>query len=343
MSEQTNIAWTDSTHNFWWGCTKVSPGCANCYAETLVTTRLGGEWGKGKPRVRSKGFEKPLAWNKKPWVCECGVFKAEKEVQWEENREVKLINEVPRLAYCPFCNHKAIHHRRRVFSLSFGDWLDDEVPIEWLADMLSVIHRTPHLIWQLLTKRPENFWKRICPAGDWMLAHGMQSTYDGMINPWLTYGDKGPAPYNVWLGASVENQEMADKRIPELLKIPAKIRFLSVEPMLGPVNLAVHENILAADKRFKECKGFPIAVDWVIFGGESGPKARPCNVDWIRDGVRQCKSAGVATFVKQMGSLAVDIIGGKHNQWQIKDKKGADPSEWPEDLRVREFPKLENK
>ena len=73
MADKTNIAWTDSTHNFWRGCTKISDGCKYCYAETLVTTRLQGEWGKGKPRVRLKDFDKPLSWNMKPWICEvCG-------------------------------------------------------------------------------------------------------------------------------------------------------------------------------------------------------------------------------------------------------------------------------
>lgn len=126
---------------------------------------------------------------------------------------------------------------------------------------------------------------------------------------------------------------MADKRIPELLRIPAKVRFLSLEPLLGPIQLGVHQGY--------ECNLYDYGcgetrVDWVIVGGESGPGARPCNVEWIRDIVRQCKAAGVKCFVKQLGSNPVMEPGP--TTWPCEHPKGGDPAEWPEDMRVREMP-----
>jgi len=332
MSEQSNIAWTDSTHNFWRGCTKVSPGCQHCYAEGLVTARLGGEWGPGKPRVRSKDFDAPLRWNKKPWVCDgCGKeYSREHGATW---------------CACPTC--RMLHdpmksvplRRRRVFSLSLGDWLDPEVPIEWLADMLDVIRRCPNLDWLLCTKRPE-LWKQRLLWVNGKFAHDgdlehyetcpkMQTAF--WIADWLA----GKPPGNVMLLASVENQEMADKRIPELLKIPAWRRGLSCEPLLGPLDLC-SGNLCSGN--FKHGDTAIENLDWVIVGGESGPKARPCHVDWIRSIRDQCRAAGVPCFVKQLGSRP--SLDGSEAFWTDRRNhhpKWADPSEWPEDLRVQEF------
>ena len=267
MSEKSNISWTDSTHNFWRGCTKVSPGCAHCYAETLVTGRLGGEWGKGKPRVKSKDFDAPLRWNKRPFICDaCGRPNANSLVCMGEKCHSKLL------------------HRRHVFALSLGDIWDDEVPIKDLADALDVIRRCPNLIFQLLTKRPENALPRMQRV--WREAKLTLETRD-WIRLWLD----GNAPDYIWIGTSVENQEAADRRIPQLLKIPAAVRFLSCEPLLEAVDL----------KRWVSPIGRADYL-WVIVGGESGPHARPCNVNWIRSIVKQCKAAGVPAFVKQTGS-----------------------------------------
>lgn len=143
----------------------------------------------------------------------------------------------------------------------------------------------------------------------------------------------------IWLGTTAENQEMADKRIPELLKIPAAVRFLSCEPLLGPIELG--KDALAG-------------IHWIIAGGESGKHARPCNVDWIRGIVRQCMAANVPVFVKQLGSNAWIGRDEWHNNQSVKANdlregplvklltehpKGADPAEWPADLRVQQFPK----
>jgi len=304
MSENTPIEW--ATHSFspWIGCTKVSPGCSHCYAVNTTRARVlrsqGHEtWGKGKARSRTSAatWRNPLKWN----------------------RDSGLWHTTP---------------RPRVFP-SLCDWLDDEVPIEWLADFLKLIHVTRHLDWQLLTKRPENFQRRITEA--------LTAKRVGMIDrakgdeEWsaaaaaVEFWRLGESPLgSVWIGTSVEDQKRADERIPELLKIPANVRFLSVEPLLGQVDVASWgwRNASKTDPR----------VDWVIVGGESGPGARPCNVEWIRDIVRQCKAAGVPCFVKQFGSEWATFQYGIGRSPSRLHPKGGNPSEWPEDLRVREFP-----
>src|ERR1051325_482158 len=344
MGQQTNIQWADDTHNFWRGCSRVSEGCRNCYAETLVENRMAkmhydlamsgsklssvhfykeiGKpsfplWGKGAPRIRSVDFAAPLRWNKKPLVCDrCGEMFA-----------------LPHSSYsqvCESCNSTAFH-RRRVFSLSLGDWLDEEVPIEWLADMLDVIRQCPNLDFLLLTKRPENFKFRLQFANGHCAKIGdlMKYEQDQYMQTafWIADWLEAKPPANIWLGTSVENQKTAEERIAQLLLIPARVRFLSVEPLLGPIDLIkASAGIVLGGKNM---------IHWAIFGGESGPGARPCRLEWIRNGLKQCAMAGIAPFVKQLGSCAAsdyETVG------KIKDKKGGDMNEWPNDLRVRQFP-----
>jgi protein gp37 len=290
MSDKTKIQWADSTFNPWIGCTKVSPGCANCYAENTTRARVlrsqGHEtWGKGKSRSRTSvaTWKAPLRWN----------------------------------------SEVAVHpdYRHKVFP-SLCDWLDDEVPIEWLSDFLNLIRITPHLDWLLLTKRPENFADRI-----------------GAV-PFEFWDEENP-PSNVWVGVSVEDQKRADERIPILLNIPAKVRFLSVEPMLGPIDLKLTKPVPLHDPEFgdqNEYQEVNRGIQWAIFGGESGSKARPCNVEWIRQGVMQCQEAGVAPFVKQLGAFTIEELGSQRVRVLYEDKKGGDINEFPEDLKVREFP-----
>jgi protein gp37 len=329
MSEQTKISWCDSTINFWRGCTKVSPGCANCYAETLVTTRLQGEWGKGKPRQHGKGAVKDaLAFNRKPFICEsCGEgFSQECQHDNADGKNKNWTN-------CCVVNPK--FHRRRIFSLSLGDWLDEEVPIEWLAEMLYAVFRCDQVTWILCTKRPENGISALAKALKWAFFHASNFMGKACFMDWLNDWHEGKPPKHVILLASVENQAMADKRIPQLLAIPAVCRGLSLEPLLGPVLLPAEQELSGGD------------LNWLIIGGESGPKARPCNVDWIRALVRQGRAAGVATFVKQMGANPVVTMteANRHGPppddfRTFTDKKGGDPAEWPIDLRIQEFPKL---
>lgn len=328
MSDTTKIQWADATFNPWIGCTKVSPGCANCYAENTTRARVlraqGLEtWGKGRPRSRTSeaNWKQPIKWNKE---------QADMDLQWRKGN------------FNP-------QERPRIFP-SLCDWLDDEVPIEWLADFLKLIHDTPNLDWLLLTKRPENFEARIRLA-ELELVNGPHERDDPRVkvSQWLSewrHGEKTPA--NVWFGVSVEDQKRADERIPKLTEIPALIRFLSVEPLLGLIDLEYPESLwpagppMCCNGQECGCRGMPIdpplsyGIDWVIVGGESGSHARPCQAEWIRSVAVRCKSAAIPVFVKQLGAHP---IMGREDAQIVRDKKGGDPSEWPEDLRVRQFPK----
>jgi hypothetical protein len=176
-----------------------------------------------------------------------------------------------------------------------------------------------------------------------------------------------PLP-NVWLGTSVEDQAAADARIPALLETPAAIRFLSCEPLLGPVDLRRYLSsggvtcANCGDGTPGACCGSPMkvedaSVDWVIIGGESGQRARPFDIAWARDLIRQCRDAGVKVFVKQLGARPYESVdhltaalatalgdppsgrGEPFYPIALKDRRhGGEPGEWPEDLRVREFP-----
>ena len=329
MSEQTKIEWCDSTLNFWEGCTKISDGCKNCYAaERDWRFTLGKHWGNGAPRRKSKSTVKDaLRMNRYPFVCDvCGTG------------SVDVSDEHGQGSYwpCGECSKTTLHHLRRIFSLSLGDWLDDEVPIEWLAEMLNTIRRCNDVTWILCSKRPENFRPRIKAAIGAMLCDPLD-TADKM-SAWLD----GTPPPNIIILTSVENQAMADKRIPELLKIPAACRGLSLEPLLGPVELNLGTINAGAMRDGPQWTGKPF-ISWLIIGGESGKGARPCNVDWIRSLVEQGNAAGVATFVKQLGANPSAYIrqdGGEetHSPISLADKKGGDPAEWPADLRIQQWP-----
>jgi protein gp37 len=276
MAENSKIEWTDHTFNPWRGCTKVSPGCAHCYAETLSqrNPKVLGEWGPGKPRVlvSDEMWKQPLKWNR-----EAGAVSHEAE--WSSD-------------------DRPPHPRRpRVFCASLADWLDDEVPIEWLADLMELIVRTPNLDWLLLTKRPQNWRARIeAVAGHILNIHGSETS--AMVWAWK----EGFAPPNVWIGATVEDQTRADERIPLLLSIPAKVRFLSCEPLLGPVDLSVLLYVQRIDMAQQpvwrpENRG----IHWVICGGESGTHARAMHPEWARSLRDQCSAACVPFFFKQWG------------------------------------------
>jgi len=326
MSDTTTIEWATHSWSPWEGCTKVSAGCANCYAATR-NRRFGlDNWGKGKPRRRTSAayWKQPLRWNREASMeFVCGVC------QRRGTGEV-----------CMGCGYGAcLKARPRVFP-SLCDWLDDEVPITDFADFLRLIHDTPNLDWLLLTKRPENFVKRLDKV--WSTLPATDRVHD-LIEPWLL---RVKFPTNVWLGASVENQRCADERIPQLLRIPAKLRFLSVEPMLEEVDIRRVPDLM---KSFNQSpygwhNWLRQRIHWVIVGGESGPSARPCNVDWVRGIVRQCQDAGVPCFVKQLGSVINLAQPGPHGTGfmpaKLKHPKGGDPAEWPADLQVRQFPTL---
>lgn len=309
MSAKTGIEWCDSTFNPWMGCTKVSPACDHCYAER-DTRRFGRvEWGAGKPRVRTSAgnWKLPEQWQKQAfWFRSCS------HCGWR--------GDLPRggaCGVCPRCGWAAATtpSRRRVFCASLADWLDNEVPIEWLVDLLDLIRRTPNLDWLLLTKRVGNWRGRLNAA--WSKAENLN------LSRWLAgWIDCAEPPANVWIGATAVNQAEADRDVPKLLAVPARVRFLSIEPMLGPINLtlvAVPEDQdqlrrpwhfdgskfnalqLHDEDRFHQP---PAKLDWIIAGGESGPYARPSQRDWYRSLRDQCAAAGVPFLFKQWGEYA---------------------------------------
>lgn len=200
----------------------------------------------------------------------------------------------------------------KVFCASMADVFEDHPQLAEPRERLwGLIEATPWLYWQLLTKRPENV---------------------AAMAPWGT-----DWPVNVWLGTSVETQRWADTRIPVLLSVPARTRFLSAEPLLGPVDLSAWlDTRLTCGCGADDCSSScmtpePSGIDWVIVGGESGSKARPMELTWARSLIVQCRIADVAVFMKQTGQ-----VYAKRNR--LVDRKGGDPSEWPQWLDVRQFP-----
>ena len=190
----------------------------------------------------------------------------------------------------------------KVFCASMADVFEDHPDLEEPRKRLwDLIEATPWLRWQLLTKRPENVAGMVPWGSDW--------------------------PSWVWLGVSAENQRWTDTRIPVLLELPAAVRFISAEPLLGPIDLGFdHE---CGDPPHRTC---PVMADWLIIGGESGPRARPMQLEWARGLLAQCRESEVSTvpFVKQLGSvLGRELSAGP---------KGGDTARWPADLQVREFP-----
>ena len=161
MSEQTKIAWCDSTVNFWSGCTKVSAGCAHCYAETRDKRHMIEKidhWGKGAPRLKHTGaIKQARALNRKPWICD-GCGRAFANENTPHDAPILADDGKTVVGYHHRYSHLVTYHRRRIFSLSLGDWLDAAVPIVWLAEMLDTLHRCDQVQWILCTKRPQ-LWR----------------------------------------------------------------------------------------------------------------------------------------------------------------------------------------
>lgn len=266
MAEQTNIEWADSTANLWIGCTKVSPGCDNCYAER--------DWDLRKHRVEW-GAHGARSYSKAGWA---------------------LIRKFERAAVANGGVDPELGRIRFVFVNSLSDIADNHPSIVWRGDAFELFEQSPHVIKLLLTKRPQNvpklFPKRWLEPGGW--------------------------PAHVWLGTTVENQEEADRRIPHLLAAPAAARFLSCEPLLGPVDLTSidptgHQRAIGASgwSAIWKDNGLGRAwADWVICGGESGRNARPMHPDWARSLRDQCAAAEVPFLFKQWGEWAPDPCGG---------------------------------
>ena len=262
MSENSKIEWTDHTFNPWEGCQKVGPGCDHCYAETR-NARFGGgvavNWGPGAPRRRTSAanWQLPARWN-----AQADAFMAQ-------------------------------HGRRqRVFCSSLADVFDNAVDPAWRVDLFRLIRETPRLDWLLLTKRVGNVERLLAEALDLVIAINASDPLATWLMRWLNHEK---APNNVWLGVTIVNQEEADRDIQKLRAVNARVRFLSMEPLLEPVT------VFSIDGPVDVPDGMPSPLHWVIVGGESGPGARPMHPDWARSLRDQCQAAGVAFLFKQWG------------------------------------------
>lgn len=286
MADTTNIEWADSTWNPWIGCSAVSPGCDNCYAADWAK-RYGRDFSE---RTKTADWAKPKRWNAAPFFqcSSCG--------KRGDGLQFGLGGQGQATPLCPSCtSHDILPARRRVFP-SLCDPFDNQVPEVWRAQLFALIMETPNIDWLLLTKRIGYAHK---------LIGGFHSV---------------PLLPNIWLGAAIVNQAEADRDIPKLLDIPARVRFLSMEPLLGPVNLTrlPHEDGGSGDalagevwvetwlddagtQRQRCAVGEYGRLDWVIVGGESGPNARPMSPEWARSLRDQCRAAGVPYLFKQWG------------------------------------------
>lgn len=266
------------------------------------------EWGSGKPRKRTSvaNRELPLTWNREPFYrCTCGWRGAAKDSALHS------------------CGGTISVTRRRVFSASLSDWLDNEVPIEWFLDLLDTIRLTPNLDWLLLSKRIGNWRRRVADARE--RAH-QERRVD--LGDWLSRWLDGHAPSNVWVGETISDQPEADRDIPKLQRVPAVVRFLSIEPMLAAIDLRKHIGGSDGDKHDPRCvrcglsahgddacpPGFGPRPDWIIVGGESGHSARPMMPDWVRALRDQCSAADVAFFFKQWGEW-LPVFNGTHEHY----------------------------
>lgn len=274
MSARTGIEWTDATWNPTVGCDRVSPGCAHCYAKQLHdqrhTAHLAG-------KLQAVQYAHPFE------VVQLKPERLAHPLSWRTPK--------------------------RIFVNSVSDLFHDAVPDEYLHRVFAVMALASRHTFQVLTKRPARMQAYVTQLGRSIeplehAARGLGRTFrwQGLsLLPW-------PIP-NVWLGVSVENQRWANERIPLLLDTPAAVRFLSCEPLLGPLDLKRVSHRVAAGSRVTfdalDRHGLhqwtDTGVDWVIVGGESGPKARPMAAAWVRDLAAQCDSAGAAFFFKQWG------------------------------------------
>lgn len=346
MADRSRISWTDATWNpvrvrvgERWGyhCERVSPGCQRCYAERM-NGRMLPAWGTGldynalsrelvEVFLDEDELRKPLTWRKP----------------------------------------------RKVFVESMSDLFGAWVPDEMIDRVFAVMAVCPQHTFQVLTKRAERMREWLTNDGteddesmrdrmdDAACGLGVGACHANMHPP-----ERWPLP-NVWLGVSVEDQQRADERIPLLLQTPAAVRWVSVEPMLGPVDLQrylpgrvnPHWSGRADDSPRSDW-----GIDWAVIGGESGPGARPFDVAAARRLKRQCQDTGVPVFWKQFGAFpveepcsqwhweyggsigrtarfsAVDPMHPATGNWRVhfKDRAGADPAEWPEWARVQQFP-----
>lgn len=290
MGEDSKIQWTHHTFNGWAGCTKVDEKCRFCYAEVNTVARVqraqGVElWGAGGTRLKMspKYWLQPFAWD----------------------RAARKAGE-----------------RRRVFAHSLSDVFEDRPELEaWRDELHATIALTPNLDWLLLTKRPANAVRYYADRDLYSRVLEAAGPIRDAVKGLSSIGISDPVSFagraNRWLGYSGEDVA----GIEHLLAAPAAVRFLSIEPLLGPVYLN---------------RAQLSQLDWVIVGGESGPNARRTSINDLQGVVDQCRALGCPVFVKQLGAYP-ELHPGPIS-WPSTDPKGGDMAEWPPALRVRRFP-----
>lgn len=315
MSDNSKIAWTEATWNPVSGCTKVSEGCRNCYAER--------DWprlSKIVPAYTGRSFEDVA----------CHFDRLDQPLRWRRPR--------------------------KIFVNSMSDLFHPDVPesfIDRVFGIMALCCQTSRHAFQILTKRPERMRDYLSQDRREKWAHFAVDYYGGDPGGFfarVAYREE-PLP-NVWLGVSVEDQESADERIPLLIGVPAAVRWVSIEPMIGPVDFKEVPVGMFGPLRPHGGTGQETPkLDWVVVGGESGPNARPMEDEWVRKIVYACERAHVPLFVKQLGAAYSDPVDGIAGaslkipeeaiyllKRRLKHRSGADPEEWPEGLRVREWP-----
>jgi protein gp37 len=322
----TSIEWTDKTWNPVRGCSIVSPGCVNCYAMKQAH-RFSGPGGayEGLTKQTKAGPQ----WTGK--------------VVWDES---KLLEPLSWRKPC------------RVFVNSMSDLFHESVPDAFIDKVFAVMALAPRHAFQVLTKRVlrmRDYVLTLTGSVERMddvgcdalgLAESMESDELDVLAG--QFGDEWPLS-NVWLGVSCEDQQRADERIPLLLQTPAAVRFVSAEPLLGPIDFTkcgpIFEKLDRLDKHEEAVDAGVYErrqpLNWVIVGGESGPGARPMDLAWARSIFQQSQAANVACFVKQLGARPWhQHDNGTRFALKLRSRKGGDPAEWPEDLRVRECPEV---
>lgn len=306
MGDITKIEWTDATWNPVTGCTKVSQGCKHCYAER--------DW--------ARMVHLPAYQGRKFTDVACHPERLDKPLRWMKPR--------------------------RIFVNSMSDLFHESVPDEFIDRVFAVMALAKQHKFQVLTKRPERMLAYLgssdkrdewASCGDAIartmdLRRYVRLSHDGEPGNIVSVFSRWPLP-NVWIGASVEDQAAADERIQMLLQTPAAVRWISAEPLLGPIDLS--RWVFDREKAISDCMNGPSAcnwdqadsvvpypLDWVVAGGESGPKARPTHPDWFRSLRDRCKSAGVPFLFKQWGEwISADQdecpVGGPSSRWMWAD------------------------
>lgn len=336
MSDHTGIEWTDASWPIHAGCKEISAGCANCYAARLTATRL-----KGTEKYRGLAV---VGENGHPHFTGETRLHAEHlkwPLRWRKPRKI-FVDDMSDLFYEGHSDDDI----DRVFGVMWACLYMGPRDAEYDGHIFQVLTKRAARMRDYLSSDRRRRWAQ---HAAWL---GGGEDPDSVFDQ--TDGWQGPHP-RIWLGVSCEDQRAFDERAPELAQIPAAVRFISFEPLLGPIDTrqswergldALIGGIPPGNERatWLELLGYGSQA-WAIVGGESGPRARPCNVAWIRSIVEQCSATGTPCFVKQMGAqsrAAHDGHEAEDLRWTgpMSATRGAhgDPNQWPKDLRVREFP-----